>query len=871
MTKTGNLTMMNPRRFHWVGWAIAALLFCLPCTAFAFTATAQVDQTRITPQDVVSLQVIVDGGEADVDTSSISGFQVNPAGTQSSRSYINGTWSHKVIYRYMLIPLKSGVLMIPPITCVRDGESVLTREIKILVEASSARVDDRKGDYFAEASLSSDNIVPGQQAVYTLKLCVAKRIKGASFDPPGFKGLTAKQVADWTKYTRTINGRTFIVNETKYLVQADTPGQFTISPAIFVAQVPVQRTRQRDPFNSMFNDSFFRDSFFDATPAKQVRVVSNPVELTVSSLPQYSGNQPFSGLVGNFSISSELDKNTVKTGESVTLTVMIKGTGNVMDAAMPALNLDTGKFKVYTDTPVQDVQVTELGFEGYKVFKQALVASVPGKEVIPGLYLVFFDTDSKTYKTVTTTPLTLDIQPGGDVSVVDKGPAANGGTGTSVPATPKIKKTEVKLQNRDILDIKEDIAGIHSHPSLSMTWFVVLVCLPALGFGAASTAMRLGAREKSLKEQYREKAWASLKKVRKISPDASGFLPGLSSALTYAVLARGAKGGESLTRDEARQILAQSGRDQDTVNQVTQLMDTMDAARFGGKTMDEKTAQRCLAQVSSLIRTLTIVVCVGISLLVSSGTGMAGQDIKNTENIIDTTVPKEVHPAKDKAGVFVDAVRAYKAGDYAAAAVQFESIAKTQVNNPDLFYNTGNAYLKARDLGRAVLWYERAKKLAPADPDLKFNLAYAQSLLKDKKEVRFSFSDILYFWQGLVSLKWLQYASIALSFCFFIWATSQKIRGRQIFSGIGIFICLVFAGTTLAAGLEYNRIHSNETAVIIAEQADIRSGTMENATLLFDLHAGTQVRVLKKKTNYIKIRFAKDKVGWVARKDAEII
>ena len=74
-----------------------------------------------------------------------------------------------------------------------------------------------------------------------------------------------------------------MVNEAKYLVQADAPGQFTIDPAVFVAQVPMQRARQRDPFNSMFNDSFFRDSFFDTTPAKPVRVVSNPVDLTVAA------------------------------------------------------------------------------------------------------------------------------------------------------------------------------------------------------------------------------------------------------------------------------------------------------------------------------------------------------------------------------------------------------------------------------------------------------------------------------------------------------------------------------------------------------------------------------------------------------------
>jgi len=862
MIKTGNIAKMN--RIFFTGLALLALLIvCLPCTALAFTATAQVDQTRITPQDVVSLQVIVDGGDAEVDTSAISGFQVNAAGTQSSRSYINGTWSHKVVYRYMLIPLKTGVLTIPPITCVRDGESVLTKEIKILVQKPSAQAMDDKGDFFAEATLSNDRIVPGQQAVYTIKLCVAKRIKGASFDAPSFKGLTAKQLTDWSKYTRTINGQAFMVNEAKYLVQADAPGQFTIDPAVFVAQVPMQRARQRDPFNSMFNDSFFRDSFFDTTPAKPVRVVSNPVDLTVTALPVYHGDQAFSGLVGNFSIASALDKTTVKTGESATLTVTIEGTGNIMDAALPDLNLDTAKFKVYEDTPAQDVKVTEQGFEGHKVFKQALVASVPGKAVIPAVTLVFFDTDSNTYKTVATAPLTLDVQPGGPATVVDAAPAAN--TGDSDLAVSKVKKSEVKMQNRDILDIKEEISSIHSQPSLSMAWFAFLICLPALAFGAASTAVRFGAREKSLKARYREKALEYLKKARKASPETSEFLPDLSSALTYAVLGLGGKGGESLTREEARQILSHSGRDRETVDNVTQLMDTMDAARFGGKPMDENTAKRSLAQVATLIRTLMIVVCVGASLFMARGTGLAAQDHA------DTGIPKQVHAVKDNAGVFVDAVRAYKAGNYAAAAAQFEAIAATRVKNSDLFYNIGNAYLKAKDLGRAILWYERAKKLAPSDPDLKFNLAYAQSLLKDKKEAGFSFADVLYFWQGMVSLKWLQYTSITLSFCFFIWATVQKIRGRQIFSVVGIFIFLTFAATTLAAGLEYNRINSDVKAVILAEQADVRSGTMDNATLLFDLHAGTRVHVLEKKESHMKIRFAKDKVGWVASSKVGII
>jgi hypothetical protein len=79
------------------------------------------------------------------------------------------------------------------------------------------------------------------------------------------------------------------------------------------------------------------------------------------------------------------------------------------------------------------------------------------------------------------------------VTLVDAASAVN--TDTETQAAFKNKKSEVRLQNRDILDIKEDIASIHSRPCLSMGWFAFLLCLPALGFGVASTVMQFGARE----------------------------------------------------------------------------------------------------------------------------------------------------------------------------------------------------------------------------------------------------------------------------------------------------------------------------------------------------------------------------------------
>ncbi len=65
----------------------------------------------------------------------------------------------------------------------------------------------------------------------------------------------------------------------------------------------------------------------------------------------------------------------------------------------------------------------------------------------------------------------------------------------------------------------------------------------------------------------------------------------------------------------------------------------------------------------------------------------------------------------DPGAAFTNAVRQYKAGRFSEAAKGFESLAVESVKNPYLYYNIGNACLKAGDPGRAVLWYERAKAL----------------------------------------------------------------------------------------------------------------------------------------------------------------
>jgi tetratricopeptide (TPR) repeat protein len=68
----------------------------------------------------------------------------------------------------------------------------------------------------------------------------------------------------------------------------------------------------------------------------------------------------------------------------------------------------------------------------------------------------------------------------------------------------------------------------------------------------------------------------------------------------------------------------------------------------------------------------------------------------------------------------------YGEGRFAEAAAAFEAARATGVESAPLVFNLGNAYARAGDRGRALLNYERARRLAPADPDVAANMAYVR-------------------------------------------------------------------------------------------------------------------------------------------------
>lgn len=77
---------------------------------------------------------------------------------------------------------------------------------------------------------------------------------------------------------------------------------------------------------------------------------------------------------------------------------------------------------------------------------------------------------------------------------------------------------------------------------------------------------------------------------------------------------------------------------------------------------------------------------------------------------------------------------AYAAKDYNQSIARYEGIL-ARVRDPRVLYNLGNAYFKTNKMGRAIQCYRQARRLAPRDQDIEFNLVFARNFRLDKSLV----------------------------------------------------------------------------------------------------------------------------------------
>jgi len=212
----------------------------------------------------------------------------------------------------------------------------------------------------------------------------------------------------------------------------------------------------------------------------------------------------------------------------------------------------------------------------------------------------------------------------------------------------------------------------------------------------------------------------------------------------------------------------------------------------------------------------------------------------------------------------------YQQEDFEGAVEAYEAVLDAGWESAALHYNLGNAYFKTGVLGRAILEWERALELAPADPDALANLELARSLTADAVEPlpRFWLLDVVSWWVdllprglliALVATAWVVAGAgvgvrvLARGEAAARWAARVAITSGVVVVLLGINLLVRELG-----------IAQPQRAVILADVVPVRSAPADQDDLtLFEIHEGTRVRIDQRTGAWAEIVLDDGKVGWV--------
>ena len=374
--------------------------------------------------------------------------------TQQSYQMINGKMSKEesVTFTYILMSEKEGEYRIPAASIMVDGKKYNSNPLRVKVlppdqtgasqsqdgnmqsrnSGSSTNITDE--DLFVKATLSMAKVYEQEAVLLTYKVYSTVNLTNLSNPTPDLKGFHIQEVQlprEKNFELEHYNGRNYqALVWRQFVLFPQQSGELEIPSLTFEGVVAVQSRRNFDPFEMMFNGG---PSYVEV----KKNLNSNKLTLDVKKLPE---GKPvgYSGGVGQFSISSTISSQQVKTNEELTLKVRVKGIGNMKLVGNPIIDFPS-EFEVYDPIINNKFSLKTNGFAGEKVYEYVITPRASGTYTIPAAQFIYFDPLTDSYKTIESESYTIDVEKGKE---------------QAVPTTTYIGKETSKVLASDIRHIK---------------------------------------------------------------------------------------------------------------------------------------------------------------------------------------------------------------------------------------------------------------------------------------------------------------------------------------------------------------------------------------------------------------------------------
>ncbi|NLE00243.1 MAG: tetratricopeptide repeat protein [Fibrobacter sp.] len=757
---------------------------------------------------------------------------------------------------YIISPSKTGVFTFPSLQVTLDGKEYKTDPITFTVKNEAVANPDIR----VMLQLSKKNLFVGEQASFTFK--IAQRAQSSTEVRNGFlpalekiekafgkdfslSRLFTNQVATSSE---RIDGEIYNVYSLKFIVHPLSAGTFTIASIPFEFQeLRRVQNRRSDPF---FDDFFDINPFGGGVQAIPKNAFSNNLTITVTPLPPAPAN--FNGSVGKFSISSSVNPLEIPAGEAVTLRVTMRGSnrpGSIGEIVLPQIN-DCDVFKPEIQTTSD---TTATGINTRKNYKYLLIPKQEGPFTIPEISMTYFDPEAETYKTATTSPLVITVTKG---------------KGDAKPQNRYLSQEEIRAVGSDIRFIKTGgkITNQSERPYREPIFFLVFPLPFIILIFSILFKFQMSQQQKNAAVSTRRRAKSVAQKridvIRKKSKSLSSseFLGAVAETIEQYISQKFGFAATGRTLDELKTQLLSLNSDEKTVAELTLFIEHLDTFRFGGMQLDENSRNTILEKAVTFLNGLEK----GVK-----------RDKKSMPKSIFTlillfTLCSVLYSAPVDQW-FESANRFYSNQNYDSAAVYYQKILDSGTSNSTVLYNLGNTWFRLKKPGLARLYYEKAARLNPEDPDIAANIRFINSILIDKvQEPERGFIETV-FWHlhilfPLKTQLWmlaglLFFISVFISACFYI---SGNTRLWLIY--ISILLTLISGAIGISSGYKIYDLEKVTYAILLSPSIDAKNEPDGNK-ILFTAHEGTKFRIRKTEGEWCLVSLPNGFSGWVENKN----
>lgn len=219
----------------------------------------------------------------------------------------------------------------------------------------------------------------------------------------------------------------------------------------------------------------------------------------------------------------------------------------------------------------------------------------------------------------------------------------------------------------------------------------------------------------------------------------------------------------------------------------------------------------------------------------------------------------------------------YSGNQFEMAVKEYQAIIDAGFASSALYFNLGNSYFKLSNHKKAILYYEKAKLLAPGDEDIEFNLELARNYTVDKieaipelffvtwfKGIRNMFSATAW---GIISMFTFLFSLVA----WLVYLLSGKVALKKAGFWFGVAVLLIsICSFSFGSSLKYLQT-KQQTAIIFTPSVSIKSTPSDSGTNLFVLHEGTKVVIMESLGSWCEIKIASGDRGWIKWSDLEKI